>query len=505
MTAEKSEKDSRPARVRFAPSPTGLTHMGSARTALYNYLLARQTGGQFIFRLEDTDQKRFDPSAEQDLMDSLRWLGLEWDEGPDKGGPSGPYRQTLRKAIYREYAEKLIDTGHAFYCFCTREELSQEREEQQKRKEQPRYAGTCRDLSLEEAQRRVDAGEEHVIRFKMPKEGSITITDRIRGDIVFENKILDDYILVKSDGLALYHLAAMVDDHLMGITHVFRGEEWIPTFPLHVHIYRAFGWEEPDWVHLSLFLKPSGKGKMSKRDSEEMKLSSQSIFIKDMKELGYLPEGVINWIVLMGWSFDGETEFFTLDDLVEKFSIDKLGPSNAAIDFKKFDHFNGLHIRHLSIEDLASRLEPYFQSAGFDVSLEDILPVVPIIRERMTTLDEGPVMAGFFFREDVMPDIEDLVAKDLTAGESLAAAQRTLEILEGLDEISHELAEPPMRALADELGLKAGQLFGILRAAVTGQKVSPPLFESMEIIGKDLVIARLRQGIGMLENLAAQE
>ncbi len=252
--------------MRFAPSPTGHAHLGSARTALYDYLIARQTGGQFVLRLEDTDQKRYVPGSEQELMDGLRWLGLEWDEGPDIGGPYGPYRQTERKEIYQEYARRLIDTGHAYYCFCSPQRLERVRQQQMRDKMPAHYDGTCRRLDPEEAAERVARGESHVVRFKMPREGTITVVDRLRGPITYENRNLDDYIIVKSDGLALYHLAAMLDDHLMKITHVIRGSEWLSTFPLHAHILRAFGWVEPEWVHLSVFLKPSGKGKMSKRE-----------------------------------------------------------------------------------------------------------------------------------------------------------------------------------------------------------------------------------------------
>ena len=254
-------------RVRIAPSPTGRMHLGTARTALYDYLLARQTGGQFILRLEDTDRKRYVPGAEDELMRGLRWLGLEWDEGVDVGGPYGPYRQSERKEIYLHYARQLVESDHAYYCFCSTERLERVRQEQQKAKLHVRYDGTCRRLDPDEAEKRVAQGEPHVIRFKIPEEGATTAHDRLRGDITVENRYLDDYILVKSDGLALYHLAAMVDDHMMKISHVLRGAEWLSTFPLHVQIVRAFGWQEPEWIHLSLFLKPSGKGKMSKREA----------------------------------------------------------------------------------------------------------------------------------------------------------------------------------------------------------------------------------------------
>jgi glutamyl-tRNA synthetase len=495
------EKSTIPARVRFAPSPTGRTHLGSGRTALYDYLLAQQTGGQFILRIEDTDRKRYRPESEQELMDSLRWLGLEWDEGPDVGGPHAPYHQSRRKNIYLEYAHQLIAQGDAYYCFCSAERLAELRREQQKRREPPRYDGLCRRIDPAEAQLRAAAGEPHVIRFKMPREGSITVNDRLRGAITVENKNLDDYIIVKSDGLALYHLAAMVDDHLMGITHVIRGSEWLPTFPLHAHILRALRWEEPEWVHLSVFLKPSGKGKMSKRDEADMMKDGQSIYIADLQALGYLPEAVVNWIALMGWSYDDHTEFFTMADLIEKFSLDRLNPSPAAINFSKLDHFNGLHIRSLSPDDLAQRLKPFFERAGYTVEDDKLRRIAPIIQERITTLDEAVGIAGFFFEGDVQPDPEELVGKNMDAARSAEAARRACAVLAELPEITPEIAEQPMRDLADELGLKAGQLFGILRIAVTGQRVSPPLFETMAIVGKDKVLERLDKAIQILEDV----
>lgn len=495
------ENRDKPVRVRFAPSPTGHTHLGSGRTALYNHLIARQTGGQFLLRIEDTDRKRYVPGAEEELIDSLHWLGLQWDEGPDVGGPYAPYRQSKRKEIYQHHARKLVEMGHAYYCFCTPQRLAQVRQEQQKLKQSTLYDGLCRKLDPDEADKRVANGESHVVRFKTPKEGSITAVDRLRGPITVENHTLDDYILLKSDGLALYHLAAMVDDHLMKITHVLRSSEWLPTFPLHAHIIRSFGWQEPEWVHLSVFLKPSGKGKMSKRESADLKQSGYSIFIKDLEELGYLPEAVVNWIALMGWSYDDHTEFFTLPDLVEKFSLDKLNPSPAAINFTKFDHFNGLHIRHLAVNDLAQRVKPFFQAAGYSVDDDRLLKVVPLIQERIITLEDAPAMGGFFFRDDLQPAPDDLVGKKMTPGDSARAAREAYQILLPLGEINIETAEEPLRALAESLEISAGQLFGILRAAVTGQTVSPPLFESMAVIGKTKVLERIQNAIDALEKM----
>jgi len=492
----------KPVRVRFAPSPTGHVHLGSARTALYDFLIARQTGGQFILRIEDTDQRRYVEGAEDELLKGLRWLGLEWDEGPDIGGPHAPYRQLGRKEIYQKYGKQLVEAGHAYYCFCSPERLEKVRQEQQKRKEASHYDRTCRWIDPEEAARRVASGARHVVRFKTPLEGTTTAADLLRGDITVDNRTLDDYILIRSDGWALYHLAAMVDDHLMGITHVIRGSEWLPTFPLHALVVRAFGWEEPVWVHLSVFLKPSGKGKMSKRETSELMQDGYSTFIKDLDALGYLPEAVVNWVALMGWSYDDRTEFFTMSDLIEKFSLDRLNPAPAAINFSKLDHFNGLHIRNLPVEDFARRLRPFFERAGYAVDDATLLRIAPIIQERTGTLAEAPDMAGFFFKEKVEPNPEDLIAKGLTASESADIACRAHQILSQLPEISVEMAEPPLRKLVEESGHSAGQVFGILRAAVTGQRVSPPLFESMAIIGREKVLERLQKAISILEDLA---
>jgi glutamyl-tRNA synthetase len=488
----------KPVRVRFAPSPTGPTHLGSGRTALYNYLLARQTNGHFILRIEDTDQKRFIPEAEQELIDSLHWLGLDWDEGPDVGGPHNPYRQSERKDIYHKYALQLIESGYAYYCFCSPEELDRVRKQQAKMKSPSRYSGKCRRLDPDEATRRAAAGEPHVIRFKMPQEGITTVRDLLRGEITFDYQNLDDYIIVKSDGLALYHLAAMVDDHLMGITHVIRGSEWLSTLPLHAQIIHAFGWEEPVWVHLSVFLKPSGKGKMSKRESSHLIKDGYSIFIQDLANLGYLPEAVLNWIALMGWSYDDHTELFTLEDLVSKFNLNHLNPSPAAINFSKLDYFNGQHIRNLSIPALAERIQPYFDREGYQTDPQKLLKITSVIRERIITLDDAPRIAGVYFQDEVHPDPQNLIGKHMTAAESAEVVRQTYAILASLPELTPQSIEPPMRNLVDGLGLSAGQVFGIIRVAITGQTVSPPLFESMEIIGKNLVLSRLENANRLL-------
>jgi len=483
----------------MAPSPTGRFHLGSARTALFDYLLARQTGGQFILRLEDTDQRRFVPGSEEEIMRSLDWLGITPDESPLHGGKFGPYRQTERRDIYQHHAREIVQKGFAYPCFCTPERLEQSRKEQEARKvDRVQYDGLCRSIDPDEAARRIAAGEKHVIRFKMPKEGSTTAHDHLRGDIVTENKYLDDTIIVRTDGLPTYHLAAMVDDYEMQITHVLRGSEWLSTFPLHVQIVRAFGWEEPTWIHLSLFLKPSGKGKMSKREAAEGIRDGHSTFIGDFKDLGYISEGVLNWIVLMGWGV-AEDDVMSLSQMAERFSIDSLTPAPAAINFQKLDHFNATHIRLLTIGDLSARIKPYFVGAGLYVEDEALLRITPLIRERLVTLDDCLAFASFFFKETVEPNLEDLIAKGLNAQQSAEIARKTYDILAALPDLSHQTAEPPMRAYVESSGLTINQVFGILRVATTGQKVSPPLFESMEIIGRAEVLERLQKAIELLE------
>ena len=482
-----------PARVRFAPSPTGFLHIGGARTALYDYLLAKQTGGAFILRIEDTDQKRYQETAEQDITDALDWMGIQPDEGPDRGGPYAPYRQSQRSQIYRDIAEELIEKDQAYYCFCTQERLAKVRNQQQKNNQTPHYDRTCRRLDKKEAADRAASGEPHVIRFKSPQEGTTTAVDALRGEITVENSTLDDTILIKSTGLAVYHLAAMVDDHLMGITHVFRGSEWLPTFPIHVLVYRALGWDEPIWVHLSVLLKPDGKGKMSKRDTNLAREQGFPIFMKDMEDLGYIPEAVINWIALMGWSYDDKTEYFTLSDLVEKFSVEKLNPSPAAINFSKLDHFNGLHIRELEVEDFARRVKPWFEKAGLVPRDEILIPVAAALQNRTKKLTEVVDMGGFFFRDEGVLVVERIVNDKLTADQAAKAANNILEIFRGLDGITQDSAETPLRELASQMGLKAGQIFGLLREALTGQKVSPPIFDIIPILGHEFVLERLEK------------
>lgn len=488
-------------RVRFAPSPTGHVHLGSARTALYDYLVAKKTNGQFILRIEDTDRKRLVAGAEEELINGLHWLGIEWDEGPLKGGPYEPYRQSERKAIYQKYARQLIEKGWAYYCFCSPEKIRTVREEMQKRKLTPHYDGTCRSLSLKEAEMRIEIGEPYVIRFKTPHEGVTVINDLLRGEITFENKNLDDYIIVKSDGWALYHLAATVDDHLMKITHVIRGSEWLPTSPLHHLIWQALEWDEPIWVHLSVFLKPSGKGKMSKRETAQLGNDGYSIFIKDLEDLGYLPEAVINWIALMGWSYDDHTEYFTLNDLIEKFSLEKLNPSPAAINFSKLDHFNKMHINKLTDRELSERISPFFVKNAIDVSINQLEKIAPALKERMTTLDDAVQICGFLFKDEILFDVDALLISDLSLEKLKDITENVIEIMQSISSWSIASIEEQVSKYMQKESLTPKQLFNFLREAIFGQKNTPPLFDCIFVLGKEKTIQRLKESREILAAL----
>ncbi len=484
------------ARVRFAPSPTGYLHLGGARTALYNFLFARQTSGQLLLRIEDTDRKRYRPAAKDQLMDSLRWLGIDWDEGPDVGGAFEPYIQSERAARHREHAQQLLNAGKAYHCFCDRNRLQELRHGRQS------YDRLCRELAPTAARQRVQAGEAHVIRFCSPKEGSTTVRDLLRGEITVRNAQLEDFVLLKSDGFPVYHLAAMADDHAMGITHVIRGEEWLPSLPKHALIMRAFGWPEPTWCHLSVLKKPGGKGKMSKRDAQQHdKAEGHSIFIHELRERGYLPEAVVNWMALMGWSLDDRREDFTLAELQCAFGLERLNASPAAVDFSKLDHFQGKRVRQLPATDVAAGIKPYFLREGLKPDDATLLKIVPLIQERIVTFEDAPQWAGFFFQPHVSPEPAHLVAKKLTLAESLVALQQARQILAALPTFEHEPAEKALHALADELGLKLGQLLTPVRVAVSGHRVSPPLFETLEILGREAALQRMDNAMKLLKDL----
>lgn len=497
--------DSKPVRVRFAPSPTGYLHVGGARTALYNWLFARHNGGTFVLRIEDTDRTRYVEDAEEDIVAGLRWLGLDWDEGPDVGGDYGPYRQSQRLHLYREYAERLLTAGHAYKCFCTAERLAQLRREQRKRGDRHiGYDRHCRNLTPSEVAEREREGLRSVIRLKVPLEGQTLFTDVLRGTTTVDNSTLEDIILIKSDGFPTYHMANVVDDHLMGITHIMRGDEWLSSCPIHIILYRAFGWEPPIYIHLPLILDPTGKGKMSKRKTVGPGGREYLVLVRDFRAAGYLPEALINFIARVGWSYDDRTELFTRQDLIASFSLEGLNASPARFDYDKLEWMNGVYIRQLDVDDLAERVLPFYRAAGLDADLETVRKIVPIIRERIKTLRDVIQWSGFFFRDDLDLDPKVLIGKKMDAASSLDALRRARELVAGIEPFTPEALEQPLRGLAEQLGIKAGSLFGIIRGAVTGQRVSPPLFETMSILGRERTCRRMDKGIAVLAEFVSR-
>ena len=492
---------STPVRVRYAPSPTGDFHVGGARTALFNYLFARHHRGSFILRIEDTDQKRFNPEALGWLERGLRYLGLDWDEGPGIGGAYGPYTQTERLEIYRRYCAQLLDSGSAYRCFCTPGRLETASKAQQAKGLNPGYDRFCRNLDPAEAGRRASGGESHTVRFKAPLDGEITVHDLVRGDITFQNTILQDTVLMKSDGIPTYHLANVIDDHLMEISHILRGDEWVNSLPLHVHLYAAFGWQPPIMAHLPLILNPTGKGKMSKREDRAPDGRLLPVFVRSFEETGYLPEAMINYLALLGWSFDDKTEIMSRAELIERFGLDRVNASPAIWNYEKLDHFNGSYIRLLSVEDLAGRLLPFLEAAGYRVEREKLLAVVPLIRERITRLSDAVAVADFFFLEELAPyNIADLIPPKGDASLALAVLNRARQVLATAD-FHRESLEAALRPEAEALAIKPGSLFQPIRVATCGRKAAPPLFETLEVLGREVCLKRIDLAIGQLTHI----
>ena len=479
-------------RTRIAPSPTGDPHVGTAYVALFNYALAKQHGGQFVLRVEDTDQKRSSAEAEAMIYDALSWLGLEWDEGPDVGGPYGPYRQSERSAIYTEHAERLVATGHAYPCFCTRERLDELRAEQKATKSRFGYDGRCRGIDPDEAAARRAAGEEHVIRLAMPTEGEIVVNDLLRGEVSFAAEQIDDQVLVKSDGYPTYHLANVVDDHLMGITHVIRAEEWISSLPKHVQLYRGFGWELPVFCHLPL-LRNADTSKISKRKNP--------VSLNYYRRAGYLPEAVLNYLALMGFAMPDERDQFTLAEFVEAFDPAKISLGGPVFDLEKLRWLNGKHIRDLDPAELLGRLRSEM------LSDEYLLQVLPLAHERIETLAEFISYADFFFTGDVAYDEAaktKMVAKGMTPPQTAKLFRVLLE--ESLDPILEwnvETVEAAMRGHCERHELKPKQLFMPVRVAVTGRTATPGLFDTMAVLGKELCRRRLRCAMDVLRTMKA--
>ena len=474
-------------RVRFAPSPTGELHIGSVRTTLYNYLFARQNGGKLLLRIEDTDQERLVPTAIDSIYDGLHWLGIRWNEGPREGGPFAPYVQSERLALYRQHADALVAMGTAYPCFCTKERLLEMRKAQEARKEITRYDRLCRRIAPKEAKARVEAGEAHTIRLKVPEEGAIGLRDLIHGEVHWELRNVDDQVLMKSDGFPTYHLAVVVDDHVMRISHVLRGDEWLPSLPKHLLLYQDFGWEVPAHGHLPTVLGPDHK-KLSKRHG--------ATAVREFREQGYLPEALVNFLALIGWSPGTEEEVFTMEDLIAKWRLEQVQDSPGIWDKERLDYFNGIHIRRLSDEQLAERLED-FLPAG--VSRDLVRAAVPIIKERIKTLAEARPLLEFLFTDELDYPAADLVVKQHTPSDTRQALARLASRI-GEGAFTRERIEAELDAIAAELGWKRGDLFMAIRVAVTGKKVTPPLPESILLLGKQRTLARLREAIDRLSD-----
>ncbi|MCS6774705.1 MAG: glutamate--tRNA ligase [Anaerolineae bacterium] len=503
------------ARTRFAPSPTGELHIGGVRTALFSWLLARHTGGEFYVRIEDTDQDRYVPGATRRILEAFDWLGLTLDGGPDHEelqtmrtnedypgalddgeyrGVPGPFVQSHRLPIYKHWAEWLIEHGYAYRANETPEELARMREEAQARKQTFVFR--------EEMRLRTDVrpDEPHVIRMRvLPREGQTEINDLIKGRVVFDNSQIDDQVLLKADGFPTYHLAVVVDDHLQGVTHVLRGDDWLSSAPKHVLLYRYFGWQEPQWAHLPNVLGPDGK-KLSKRHG------AQSVF--EFRDQGYIPEALVNFLALLGWAPGGgdEQNVFTVQELIEKFSMEGVGSSPAVFDYNKLDWLNGVHIRRLSDEEFAHRLEPFLARAGIPIDTpqrrELLRRIAPHIKERTKKLTDAAPLVDFFFGDIAVPPIEALVGPKMDAPASAHALQAALKLVEAFEPFDDQPLEQAMRQLCAELHLKPTQLFTIIRNAVTGKSVTPPLFATMAILGRETCRLRMRRALEALEQAA---
>jgi len=496
------------ARVRFAPSPTGEPHIGNIRTVVFNWLFARQQDGHFVLRIEDTDRERYQPETIPVIMDGLRWLGMTWDEGPSLealersgveeareyavGGLHGPYIQSERLDRYREVAAELIDRGWAYRCNCTPERLARVRERQRAAGEHVMYDRHCRDLPVP-----VSADEPHVVRLKVPLEGETIVHDAIRGDVAFDNKLIDDQILLKSDGFPTYHLAVVVDDHHMEISHVIRGDDWISSTPKRILMYRAMEWEVPTYCHVPLVNGPDGQ-KLSKRHG--------ATSITEFRDQGYLPEALFNFLALLGWSpGEGEEqEVFSREELIERFDLFRVNTSPATFSYEKLNWMNGVYIRDLSEEELVERLLPFWQRAGLvpepcPAAMRPRLTLAAsLVQERLKTLDEVIEWTSYMFEEIETPPLERLVPKKMTAEESADMLRGARDLLTEIEPFEAEALEQPLRDLTEELDVSVGQLLGTLRWVTTNRKATPPLFGTLAAIGRERVLRRLDAAIQRL-------
>ena len=502
----------RKVRVRFAPSPTGPLHIGGVRTALYNYLFARQHGGDLVFRIEDTDSHRFVPGAEDYIIESFRWLGIKFDEGVSFGGNHGPYRQSERRAIYKKYVDQLLADGKAYIAFDTPEQLEAKRAEiqnfQYDAKTRMQMTNSLT-LPKEEVERRINDGEQYVVRFMVEPGIEVHVDDMIRRDVKIKSDILDDKVLYKSaDELPTYHLANIVDDHLMEITHVIRGEEWLPSAPLHVLLYRAFGWEDtmPTFAHLPLLLKPEGKGKLSKRDGDRLGFPVFPLEWHDPKtgdvssgyrESGYFPEAVVNFLALLGWNPGTEQEMFSLDELVEQFDIHKCSKSGAKFDYQKGIWFNHEYILRKSNEEIADLFAPIVANNGVDESMERITQVVAMMKDRVSFVKELWPLCSFFF---IAPtEYDQKTVKKRWKEDSAKVMGELAEVLNGIDDFSIEGQEPVVMKWVEDKGYKLGDVMNAFRLALVGIGKGPGMFDISAFLGKEETIKRLQRAIEVLK------
>ena len=482
-------------RTRFAPSPTGFLHIGSLHTALFAWLFARHSGGKFILRIEDTDQSRKVEGSVEAILDGLRWLGIDWDEGPEIGGSYGPYFQSERLELYHKAAQRLVASGHAYYCYCSQERLEAMRQLQVQRKQPPGYDRHCRDLDPKERAQKEAEGVVPVVRFKMPLTGQTSFHDHIWGDVTFENRLLDDLVLLKSDGFPTYHLANVVDDHEMKISHVIRAEEWLSSTPRHVLLYAALGYDAPSFAHLPLLIG-SDRSKLSKRHG--------SVHVGEYRSDGYLPEATMNFLAILGWSLDDKTEMFTREDLIKSFTLERVGKTPAIFNKEKLNWLNGVYIRRLPAADFAERALPFLErdlppEVERPLSKEYVRKVLPLVQERVKLLKEAAPLTRYFFIEKLDYDPKLLISKDMTADSTARALSVSRDRLEELATFDGQSMETMLRPLAVELGLKTGQLFGSLRTAVSGETATPPLFQMMEVIGKVRCLSRISTAIARLQ------